>query len=95
MVLGASSFLILLDLTFIEPTFPVIVTTMVVNGFFVLFLAYLVGREAYTLIQARRRGRAAARLHIRIVGLFGIVAAFPAILVAIVAGITLDLASGF
>ncbi|MEE9375261.1 MAG: PAS domain-containing sensor histidine kinase, partial [Rhizobiaceae bacterium] len=52
---------------------------------------FLVGREIATLVKARRRGRAAARMHIRIVGLFGIVAAFPAILVAIIAGITLDL----
>ena len=41
-------------------------------------------------MQARRRGRAAARLHVRIVGLFSIIAAVPAILVAIVASVTLD-----
>ncbi|MFD0915487.1 ATP-binding protein [Pseudahrensia aquimaris] len=90
-VFGVVSFLILLGLTPIEPTFPVIVTTMVVNGVFVTALLLLVGREVMTLLEARRRGRAAARMHIRIVGLFGIVAAFPAILVAIIAGITLDL----
>ncbi len=42
------------------------------------------------MVQARRTGRAAARLHVRIVGLFSIIAAAPAILVAIVASVTLD-----
>ena len=42
------------------------------------------------MIQARRRGRAAARLHVQIVGLFSVIAALPAILVAVVASITLD-----
>src|SRR5258706_9420 len=35
-------------------------------------------------------GRAAARLHVRIVALFSIVAAVPAVLVAVVASVTLD-----
>src|SRR5205085_8337294 len=39
---------------------------------------------------ARRRGRAAARLHIRIVALFAVIAAVPAMLVALVASVTLD-----
>ncbi|PCH46942.1 MAG: PAS domain-containing sensor histidine kinase [Hyphomicrobiales bacterium] len=89
--LGFFSFVVLLGLTPFEPTVPVIVTTMVVNGILVLLLVVLVGREVNGLIQARRRGRAAARMHIRLVGLFGIVAALPAILVAVAAGITLDL----
>src|SRR5262249_24559795 len=42
------------------------------------------------IFQARRRGRAAARLHVRIIALFSIIAAVPAILVAIVASVTLD-----
>src|SRR5262249_61022173 len=46
--------------------------------------------EVVLIVQARRRGRAGARLHVRIVGLFSVIAAVPAILVAIVASITLD-----
>ena len=91
-VAGAVSFAILLNLTPIEPTFLVIISTMVISGIFVAVLAFLVGREVNRLVQARRRGRAAARMHIRIVGLFGVIAALPAVLVAIIAGITLDLA---
>jgi len=41
------------------------------------------------VVQARRRGRAAARLHVRIVALFSIVAAVPVIVVAVVASVTL------
>jgi two-component system nitrogen regulation sensor histidine kinase NtrY len=44
----------------------------------------------WQVVQARRTGRAAARLHIRIVGIFSLIAAAPAILVAIVASVTLD-----
>ena len=90
-ILGAASFLVLLGLTPIEPDFPVIVTTMIVNGILVTLLAILVTKEVLRLISARQKGKAAARMHIRIVGLFGVIAAFPAIIVAIVAGITLDL----
>ena len=88
---GAASFFVLLGLTPIEPSLQIITSLLIVNGFSVTLLTYLVGREVHGLMQARRRGRAAARMHIRIVGLFGIVASIPAILVAIIAGITLDL----
>ncbi len=88
---GAASFLILLGLTPLEPTGPVILTVLTINAVFVGIMLLLVIREVRILLKARRRGRAAARMHIRIVGLFGVVAAFPAIVVAVVAGITLDL----
>ncbi len=50
----------------------------------------LIGRELWRVLQARRRGRAASRLHVRIVALFSVIAAVPAILVAVVASVTLD-----
>ena len=88
---GAASFLILLGLTPIEPTENTISILMAINALLVVMMLVLVGREVQALLQARKRARAAARMHIRIVGLFGVVAAFPAIIVAVVAGITLDL----
>ncbi|MEL6783096.1 MAG: PAS domain-containing sensor histidine kinase [Pseudomonadota bacterium] len=88
---GAASFFVLLGLTSIEPSSQIILIILTINALFVSALIFLVGREIAALLRARRKGRAAARMHIRIVGLFGIVAAFPAIVVAIVAGITLDL----
>ena len=62
-----------------------------INGFLIMVLCFLIGKEIIKIIRSRRKGRAASRLHVRIIGLFCLVAAFPAILVAIVAGITLDL----
>jgi two-component system nitrogen regulation sensor histidine kinase NtrY len=81
---------VLLGLTPIAPTSPVVITSVVVNSFFVLGLMALIGREVLRLQKARKRGRAAARLHIRIVVLFSIVAITPAILVALFASITLN-----
>ena len=61
------------------------VTLLLANAATVLLLIGIITREVWQVVQARRRGRAAARLHVRIVGLFSLVAAAPAILVAIVA----------
>ena len=90
LVAAAATFFVLLGLTAIEPTQEVVVTALTINGALALLLVLIVGWEVARLVTARRRGRAAARLHIRIVALFSVVAALPAILVAIVASITLD-----
>ena len=84
------SFAILLGVTPIEPVESVVMTAIVINLVFVLGMLALVILEIRALLRARTRGKAAARLHIRIVALFSIVAILPAILVAIVASITLD-----
>ncbi|WP_322990508.1 PAS domain-containing sensor histidine kinase [Hoeflea sp.] len=96
-VLVASAFLsalitfaILLGLTPIEPVDQVVLGAVVINLVFVIGLITLVFLEIRMLLKARRRGKAAAKLHIRIVALFSIVAILPAILVAVVASITLD-----
>jgi two-component system nitrogen regulation sensor histidine kinase NtrY len=81
---------VLLGFTPIEPVDQVVVGSVVINALFVIALLALVGYEVYRLIKARARGRAAARLHIRIVSLFSIVAIAPAILVAVIASITLN-----
>lgn len=87
---GAISFMVLTGETPLEPTRNVAIITVAINGVLISFLIFLIVREIVRLVQARRRGRAAARLHIRIIGLFSLVAAVPAILVAIIAGFTLD-----
>jgi two-component system nitrogen regulation sensor histidine kinase NtrY len=87
---SAGSFLVLTGGTQIEPTPSVIRNAGIINGVVVFGLIAVLGYEAYGLWLARQRGRAAARLHIRIVALFSVVAALPAILVAIIASITLD-----
>ncbi|GEO83282.1 MULTISPECIES: sensor histidine kinase NtrY-like [Alphaproteobacteria] len=81
---------VLLGLTSIEPTSNVLIASAIINSLFIVGLMFLIGREVTRLIKARTKGRAAARLHVRIVVLFSIVAITPAILVAIFASITLN-----
>jgi two-component system nitrogen regulation sensor histidine kinase NtrY len=90
MAVAVGTFFVLMGLTPIAPTEAVILTVLVLNGALALVLILVIGWEIGSLVLARQRGRAAARLHIRIVGLFSIVAATPAILVAVVASVTLD-----
>jgi two-component system nitrogen regulation sensor histidine kinase NtrY len=90
LTVAAATFFVLMGLTPIQPTQYVVLTAMAVNGALVAFLVLVVGWEVGALVLARRRGRAAARLHIRIVALFSLIAATPAILVAVVASVTLD-----
>jgi two-component system nitrogen regulation sensor histidine kinase NtrY len=84
------TFVVLTGLTRIEPTRQVAVSFMLMNGATILVLVGIIVREVWQLTQARRRGRAAARLHVQIVSLFSIIAVLPAVLVAIVANVTID-----
>jgi two-component system nitrogen regulation sensor histidine kinase NtrY len=85
-----ATFLVLSGLTPLPPTHNVVVSLLGINALAALVLIAVIAREIMQIVQARRHGRAAARLHVRIVGLFAIIAAVPTILVAIVATITLD-----
>jgi two-component system nitrogen regulation sensor histidine kinase NtrY len=84
------TFVVLAGLTPIAPTHEVVVTLLLVNAVTVVLLILFIAREVWGVWQARLRGRAAARLHVRIVALFSVIAALPAILVAVVASVTLD-----
>jgi two-component system nitrogen regulation sensor histidine kinase NtrY len=84
------TFIVLADLTPVPPTHSVVVTLLLANAVAVTLLLAIIAREVWQVLQARRSGRAGAKLHVRIVGLFSIIAAAPAILVAIVASVTLD-----
>ena len=84
------TFVVLTGLTRIEPTREVAVSFMLMNGATILVLVGIIVREVWQLMQARRRGRAAARLHVQIVSLFSIIAVLPAVLVAAVANVTID-----
>jgi len=87
---AVATFLVLANLTPILPTHEVVLTLLLFNGITVLILVAIIAREVWRVMQARRRGRAGARLHVRIVALFSLIAAVPAILVAVVASVTLD-----
>ncbi|MBN9015391.1 MAG: PAS domain-containing sensor histidine kinase, partial [Rhizobiales bacterium] len=84
------TFVVLVGLTPIVPTSPVVVTFLLINAATVLLLVAIIVREVWQVVQARRRGRAAARLHVQIVGLFSVIAVIPAVLVSIVANVTID-----
>jgi two-component system nitrogen regulation sensor histidine kinase NtrY len=84
------TFVVLTGLTRIEPTRIVVVSFLLINAAIILLLVAIIVREVWLVVQARRRGRAAARLHIQIVSLFSVIAVLPAVMVAVVANLTID-----
>ena len=90
LLLAFLTFLVLTGLTRIAPTREVAVSFILMNGATILVLLGIIFREVWRLTQARRRGRAAARLHIQVVSLFSIMAVLPAVLVAIGANVTIE-----
>src|ERR1700720_4538028 len=84
------TFVVLTGLTPLEPTRQVVRTFLMINAATILLLVGIIVGEVWQMVQARRRGRAAARLHVQIVSLFSVIAVLPAVLVAIVANITID-----
>jgi two-component system nitrogen regulation sensor histidine kinase NtrY len=84
------TFVVLTGLTPLEPTPQVVLSFILINAATILLLVAIIIREVWQVMQARRRGRAAARLHIQIVSLFSVIAVLPAVLVAIIANVTID-----
>jgi two-component system nitrogen regulation sensor histidine kinase NtrY len=84
------TFAVLTGLTPIAPTRSVVLSFLAINAATILLLVLIIIRELVRVVQARRRGRAAARLHIQVVSLFSAIAVLPAVLVSIVAYVTLD-----
>src|SRR6187399_2286171 len=84
------TFVVLSGLTPIDPSRHVVYSFLLINAATILLLVVIIIREVWLVIQARRRGRAAARLHVQIVGLFSVIAVLPAVVVAIVANVTID-----
>jgi two-component system nitrogen regulation sensor histidine kinase NtrY len=85
-----ATFLVLAGLTPIPASHEVVIGLLGVNAAAILLLLGIILREIWPVVQGRRRGRAGARLHVSIVSLFSVIAATPAILVALVGSITLD-----
>ena len=90
LISALATFLVLANFVPIVPTHDVVIALFAVNGVLIGILLLMVGFEAYRLLKARRAGVAGSALHVRIVALFGFVAAAPAILVAIVGWLTLE-----
>jgi two-component system, NtrC family, nitrogen regulation sensor histidine kinase NtrY len=85
-----ATFLVLGGMTPILPTHDVVVWVLLINVVLVLILIGIVAWESSSLLRARWAGAAGSGFHARIVGLFSLVAALPAILVAVIATVTLD-----
>ena len=85
-----ATFLVLSGATPIMPTHDVVLWVFFLNGILILLLLGIVAWQTKRLVRQRRAGAAAAGLHVRIVGLFSLVAVLPAILVAVVATVTLE-----
>ncbi len=85
-----ATFLIVTGHTPIIPSHEVVVAVLAINAILCLLLFTLIVREIWPLWIAHRRGQAAVRLHGRIVAMFSLVAAVPAVVVAIVSALTLS-----
>lgn len=84
------TFLVLSGSTPVAPVHEVVIGVFVLNALLIIALLVIVIFEAAVVIRARKAGAAAAGLHVRIVGLFSFIAALPAILVAIIATVTIE-----
>ncbi|HWA17551.1 MAG TPA: PAS domain-containing sensor histidine kinase [Devosia sp.] len=89
-LVSSGSFLVMTGATGIEPTPEVWTVIWVVNGLLVLLVVALVVTEAMLLIQSRLLQQAGSGLQVRMVAMFAAAAAVPAIIVAIVATISLN-----
>ncbi len=87
---GVGTFMILTGLTPIKPVRHVIIDLLWANLVLMAIMAGLAGWQIVDLLMARRRSKAGASLHIRIVVLLSLFAAVPAVIVAVFASVTLN-----
>ncbi len=66
---------------------PIVTLLLVANLLPLMILIVLIARRVTLLLNARRRGTAGARLHVRLVALFAVVAAVPTLLVVVFASL--------
>ena len=83
LVSGLSTYLILTGLTPIVPRNNVVVWVLAINAMFIIAMIAVLAWQARDLWAAWRAKVPGARLHIRIVGLFSVIAALPSILLAV------------
>ncbi|WP_330082520.1 PAS domain-containing sensor histidine kinase [Methylocystis iwaonis] len=85
-----ATFLVTAEFGVISPTDNRLIPLFIANVFFVGVLLAMVVAKAMRLYRVWRRGEAAARLHVRIVGFFSVIALIPAVLLAIAGSLTLE-----
>jgi two-component system nitrogen regulation sensor histidine kinase NtrY len=87
---GLATYTILTGLSPIKPTPDIITWLLGGNLVLVLIMVGMILWQVWSLVIARRRGTAGAGLHIRLVSLFSLIAALPALIVAAFAAVTLN-----
>jgi two-component system nitrogen regulation sensor histidine kinase NtrY len=88
---GCVTYALLTGVTTYTPDHVGLIALLLLNLTLVLTLAALIGWRLTRLWATRRSGRAGARLHVRLVTWFSVIAVVPAVLVAIFAAVTLNL----
>src|ERR1700761_7286107 len=89
LILSILTFVVFAGFTPILPTPPVVLGIFTGNALIIFVLLVLIALETRKVIAARRAGTAGARLHSRVVALFSLVAAIPALVIAGVATVSL------
>ncbi|MEM1307728.1 MAG: PAS domain-containing sensor histidine kinase, partial [Pseudomonadota bacterium] len=87
-VSALATYLILTNLTPIPPSGGVVLTVLTINAALIVAMVVVITQQAVTIRQAWREKVAGARLHIRIMLLFSVIAILPALILAIVATTT-------
>jgi two-component system nitrogen regulation sensor histidine kinase NtrY len=90
LILALATFVTFAGFTPIIPTPGVVLILLGGDGLIILCLLVLIGLELRRLRAARRAARAGARLHNRVVALFSLVAAIPALVTALVATVSVE-----
>ncbi len=80
-----ATYLILMGLTPIAPRNEVVLTVLLLNGALILAMIAVIAWQIAGLWRAWRERLPGARLHVRIVALFSVIAAVPALLLAVAA----------
>ncbi len=88
LISGLATYFILTGLTPIAPRNDVVLIVLLVNIVLILAMVTVLGVQALGLWRAWQRKVAGARIHVRIVGLFTIIAAAPALILALAATTT-------
>lgn len=83
-----ATYLILTGLTPIVPRNSVVVTVLFINAVLIIAMTVVIGAQLVGLLSAWRQKIAGSRLHVRIVALFSVIAALPAIILAVAATTT-------
>jgi two-component system nitrogen regulation sensor histidine kinase NtrY len=90
LLLAIATFVIFAGVTPIIPTNAVVLGILLGDGAVVAVLCVFIAMEVVKLRAARRAARAGSRLHTRLVVLFSLVAAIPALFTAVIATVSVE-----